>query len=109
MYITFNTRRLAIAIKSSILRPTVTVEHNNGGGSTYVVRHPGSNVEYVRLGWTRDDKLTEKLIRGFKKEFNKRAVAIETGKSRPEHIMTTMVDHGWFRKRNVLGDITNPM
>ena len=109
MYITFNTRRLVITLKSNIGRPTVTIEHNNGGGSTYVVRHTDSSVEYVRLGWTNDDKLTEKLIRGFKKEFNKRAVAIENGKSRPEHIMTTMVDHGWFRKRNVLGDITNPM
>ena len=98
-----------MTIKSPIGRPTVTIEHNTNGGSTYVARHFDSDVEYVRIGWAKDDTTTKKLMAGFKREFDKRAKLIETGKSKPEHIMSTFVAHGWFRKRNFLGEVTNTM
>jgi hypothetical protein len=90
-----------------INRPSVTIEHNNNGGSTYVVRHGESPVEYVRLGWAQDEKSIMKLAKSFTKEFDRLAAEIEEGNVKPYFIMKMMADNGLFRTRTPMAKLKN--
>ena len=94
-----NTWRFIITLRSPIGRPTVSIEHNLTGGTTYCVRHGASNVEYVRIGWSDDPKRTNRLVKGFKAEFDRLATEIESGEKRPYHLMQMFVQNGMFRTR----------
>jgi len=90
-----------------ILRPTCTVEHNKSGGTTYMVTAKHWKVEYVRLGWSQDEKATKLLMKGFGKEFNAQANKIESGEVTPYNIMEPMVDNQFFRIRKKMHDTKN--
>ena len=90
-----------------ISRPVVSIEHNSNGGSTYSVTAEHWKVEYVRLGWSQNEKATKLLGKGFGKEFDRQAKDIEEGKVRPHPIMRTFVDNGFFRVRTKMQDTTN--
>ena len=91
----------------TITRPTVLIEYLDGGRTTFTVRHPGSNVEYVRTTSHTDNKTTLGNIKGFNKEFKRLATEIENGKRDPYHIMRTFVQHGYFKVRSVLDNVQN--
>jgi hypothetical protein len=94
-------------LKSKIGRPTVEIEHNLTGGTTYCVRHGQSNKEYVRLGWSNDLKKTTRLVNGFEAEFERLATEIESGEKPPYHIMRMFTDNGMFRVRTAMPKLKN--
>jgi hypothetical protein len=90
-----------------ILRPTCTIEHNANGSTTYMVTAKHWKVEYIRLGWNPDEKVTKLLMKGFGKEFNRQAKNIEDGSERPHNIMEPMVDNHFFRMRTKMQETDN--